>query len=334
MKDYKESIDRLHKNLCYARDPEIRRKGELLLLSMRLRNFKKTAIQYGITRKVLYDWLKRLIASDFDVTALKNKSRRPLTSPRRTPAHIEKMVIDISQEFGNSDIIVARRLFREHKIKLSHSTICNILKRHQISEKYRTVKKSVHTKRYVAEAPLERVQVDTADLEVSDQYGNRVYFVAMIDDHSKVVKIHVNNSKGVLESLECLDKFIAKYGKPSLVQSDNGTEFTNKYVSENNPKRKKAARFGGFELELQRLQIDHHLIRPGTPELNGKIERFNQTIKRELSRHLRQGMTLENIIEKVAWYENYYNNRRPHTELNGLTPHEKFYGTRLAKQAA
>lgn len=334
MKDYKESIDRLHKNLCYARDPEIRRKGELLLVAMRSRNFKKTAIHYGITRKVLYDWLKRLVAVDFDVSALKNKSRRPHSSPRQTPAHIEEIVISIAEEFGNSDIIVARRLFREHAIKLSHSTICSILKRHEISKKYRTVKKSLHTNRYVAEAPLERVQVDTADLEITDQYGNRVYFVAMIDDHSKVVKIHVNNSKGVLESLECLEKFIGKYGKPSLVQSDNGTEFTNKYVSENNPKRKKEARLGGFEIELQRLKIDHHLIRPGTPELNGKIERFNKTIKRELGRHLKQGMALELIIEKVAWYEAYYNNRRPHTQLKGLTPHEKFYGSRIAKQVA
>jgi transposase InsO family protein len=192
----------------------------------------------------------------------------------------------------------------------------------------------MHTRRYVASAPLERVQVDTADLEITDQHDNPVYFVAMIDDHSKAVKIHVNNSKGVLESLECLEKFIDKYGEPTLVQSDNGTEFTNKYVSENNPKRKKEARKGGFELELERLQIEHYLIKPGTPELNGKIERFNQTIKRELSRHLQNRMTMAEIKSKVAWYEDYYNNRRPHTQLNGLTPHEKFYGIKTAKLVA
>jgi hypothetical protein len=40
------------------------------------------------------------------------------------------------------------------------------------------------------------------------------------------------------------------------------------------------------------------------------------------------------IIGKVAWYEDYYNNRRPHTELNGLMPHEKFYGKKTARQIA
>lgn len=334
MKDYKESLARLHKNLCYTRDAEIRRKGEILQKALRIGNFKKTAIEFGLSRKVLYDWLSRLRAADFDLAALKSKSRRPKSSPKRTPAHIEELVVKIAQEFGNSDIIVAHRLWREHGHKLSHSTICRILKRSKISRQYRTEKKSKHPLRYVAAAPLERVQIDTADLEITDANDNRVYFVAMIDDHSKAVRIHVNNSKGVLESLACLEKFMERYGLPTLVQSDNGTEFTNKYVSENNPLRKKEARLGGFEQELQRLKIQHYLIKPGTPELNGKIERFNQTIKRELLRHLRSGMTLKQIIEKVAWYENYYNNRRPHTELKGLTPHEKFYGKRPAKLAA
>lgn len=334
MKSYKESIARLHKNLCYARDPEIRRKGEMLLAAMRAANFKKSAVHYGVSRKVLYDWLARLTAADFDVAALKSKSRRPHSSPNRTAVHIEELVVKIAKEFGNSDTIVMHRLRREHGYKLSHSTVCQILKRHKISNVYRTKKKSEHTRRYVAEAPLDRVQIDTAELKIVDPYDNKVYFVAAIDDHSKVVRLHVNNSKGVLESLACFEKFVEKYGLPTLVQSDNGTEFTNKYVSENNPLRQKEARLSGFEEELQRLGVRHHLIKPGTPELNGKIERFNQTIKRELGRHLRQGMTLEQIIAKVAWYEVYYNNRRPHTELNGLTPHEKYYGKSTAKLVA
>jgi len=334
MKNYEQDLSRLHKNLCYARDPEIRRKGEILREALRSRNFRKTAVRFGVSRKVLYDWRNRLRAADFDLTALKSKSRRPKTSPRQTPAHIEALVVKIAQEFGNSDKIVAQRLYREHGHKLSHSTICQILKRHKISRKYRTDKKPEHPLRYVATAPLERTQIDTADLGITDRYGNRIYFVAMIDDHSKVVRIHVNNSKGVVESLACLEKFIERYGLPNLLQSDNGTEFTNKYVSENNPRRRKEARLGAFEQELLRLNIQHHLIKPGTPELNGKIERFNQTIKRELRRHLRQGMTMAQIIAKVAWYEDYYNNRRPHTELNGLTPHEKFYGKKTARQVA
>jgi len=334
MKNYQESITRLHKNLCRARDPEIRRKGEILLQAMRRRDFRKVAISHGVSRKVLYDWLGKLIAADYDVKALKNKSRRPKNSPNKTPDFIEELVVKIAREFENSDIIVAERLHREYKHQLSHSTVCNILRRRKIASTYRTAKKSAHPLRYVAAAPLDRTQIDTAELGIIDEHDNKVYIVAMIDDHSKVVRIHVNNSKGVLESLTCFEKFTERYGFPLLVQSDNGTEFTNKYVSENNPLREKEARLGGFEIEMQRLKIRHHLIKPGTPELNGKIERFNGTIKSELRQYLRNGMPLNQIIRTVEWYETYYNNQRPHTELKRLTPHEKFYGKRTASRTA
>lgn len=334
MKNYQESITRLHKNLCHARDPEIRRKGEMLLQAMRRGDFRKVAIAHGVSRKVLYDWLYRLKAADFDVQSLKNRSRRPKKSPKKTPDEIEELIVKIAKEFGNSDVIVAERLRREHKHILSHSTVCNILRRRKIANTYYKTKKPAHPLRYVAAEPLERTQIDTAELGIIDEHGNKVYIVAMIDDHSKVVRIHVNNSKGVLESLACFEKFTERYGLPALVQSDNGTEFTNKYVSENNPLRKKEARLGGFEIEMERLKIRHYLIKPGTPELNGKIERFNGTIKSELRQYLRNGMTLNQIIARVDWYETYYNNHRPHTELKRLTPHEKFYGKRAAKRAA
>ncbi|MCX7631954.1 MAG: helix-turn-helix domain-containing protein [Turneriella sp.] len=143
MKDYQEYITRLHQNLCYIRDPEIRRRGKILLAAMRAKNFKKTAISYGISRKTLYDWLRKLKAANFDVTALKSKSRRPNNSPNKTPEHIEDLVVKIAQEFGNSDRTVADRLCREHGYKLSHSTIYAILKRRKVLKKYRT--RNIHT---------------------------------------------------------------------------------------------------------------------------------------------------------------------------------------------
>ena len=69
---------------------------------------------------------------------------------------------------------------------------------------------------------------------------------------------------------------------PQKIQTDNGVEFTSKYVSQENPRRKKKSVISGFEEYLREAGIEHKLIRPGTPELNGKVERFNQTLKRAL----------------------------------------------------
>ena len=49
------------------------------------------------------------------------------------------------------------------------------------------------------------------------------------------------------------------------VQTDNGTEFTKKFVSDK-------ARPHLFELKLEELGIQHKLIKPFTPRHNGKVE--------------------------------------------------------------
>ena len=54
------------------------------------------------------------------------------------------------------------------------------------------------------------------------------------------------------------------------VQTDNGTEFTNRLLPKGNSKPTL------FEGELQRLGIRHKLIRPYTPRHNGKIERSHR----------------------------------------------------------
>ncbi|MFO1525661.1 MAG: integrase core domain-containing protein [Turneriella sp.] len=79
--------------------------------------------------------------------------------------------------------------------------------------------------------------------------------------------------------------------------------------------------------------IPHRLIRVRTPEHNGKVERFNATLKRFLQRRARHGMTLQQFQTLIDQYLVWYNRQRPHWSLNGLTPHERFYGIRLAKTA-
>jgi len=70
---------------------------------------------------------------------------------------------------------------------------------------------------------------------------------------------------------------------PQLVQTDNGTEFTNHFVSFLHPNWAKSPKLATFEQVLKERAIEHHLIRPRTPQQNGKIERFNQTVLREFA---------------------------------------------------
>ena len=54
------------------------------------------------------------------------------------------------------------------------------------------------------------------------------------------------------------------------VQTDNGSEFTNRLVGTKNPKPTL------FEKALEQLNIRHKLIKPYTPRHNGKVERSHR----------------------------------------------------------
>lgn len=132
--------------------------------------------------------------------------------------------------------------------------------------------------------------------------------------------------------MRALERFIACYGIPEQVQTDNGVEFTNRYTS----RRRVQSGHGTYALFEQFLNshgIAHRLIKVRTPEHNGKVERFNATLKRHLQLVARNGMTLAEFQQIVDDFLQWYNKRRPHWSLDGLTPHEKFYGPKLAKSA-
>lgn len=63
------------------------------------------------------------------------------------------------------------------------------------------------------------------------------------------------------------------------------------------------------------------MIRPGTPRLNGKVERSHGTDKEEFY----QMMEYKNDVDlekKIREWENFYNYTRPHGGLKGKTPYE------------
>jgi len=95
----------------------------------------------------------------------------------------------------------------------------------------------------------------------------------------------------------------------------------------------KDERYALFEQFLFAKGISHRHIKVRTPEHNGEVERFNGTLKRFLQRKARNGMTLHQFQILIDQYMEWYNRRRPHWSLKGLTPHERFYGIRLAKIA-
>jgi putative transposase len=100
-----------------------------------------------------------------------------------------------------------------------------------------------------------------------------------------------------------LTALIAWRGKPGLIVSDNGTEFTSNAM---------------FAWQREH-EVAWHFIAPGKPMQNGFCESFNGRMRDEL---LNESLFfgLDHARARIAnWVED-YNQRRPHSALGYLTP--------------
>lgn len=333
MEKFSDEIQIIKQNLLYQKDKEIRIRGRFLLDVMSAKSVTAGCKREGKGTRYFYYWYNRWKKSNYSIESLKSLSRAPKVSPRKTSDKIIELAVYIRGDKGMGGGKVAYILRRDYGIKVGASSICRQFRNNGISKVYRIINKNGHKKRYACKNPLQRVQTDSSWLGIENEFENRVYIFPVIDDCSRAVSVFVTDSKSGQDAVAALDKFQNEWGKPKLIQSDNGVEFTDKYNSRLNPLRQKEPKYSPFEQECKSRKIRHYLIRPRTPQLNGKVERFNQTIKSEMDMAALSGKSMAYIIKEIEKYVFWYNRNRPHGALKYLTPYERFYQIRMAKLA-
>ena len=136
--------------------------------------------------------------------------------------------------------------------------------------------------------------------------GRKLRLLTVIDVYTREsLKIEVEHSLNGESVLRALREIIDLRGKPEVILSDNGTEFTSNKV-----------------INWQKEQkIRWEYIEPGKPQQNGNIESFNGKLRDEcLNENWFPSLNeAKRVIEK--WRE-HYNTERPHSSLRGLTPNE------------
>ncbi len=133
--------------------------------------------------------------------------------------------------------------------------------------------------------------------------GRKIKCLTIVDDLSK-------RSPGMLasDSITSIDliNFFEKIDSlPTRLRCDNGPEMTSRNFLD-------WAYHRGIEIEY---------IEPGKPVQNAYIESFNSRLREEcLNEHAFK--SLEQAQKKIEAWRKYYNNERPHSALNMLTPSE------------
>jgi hypothetical protein len=109
------------------------------------------------------------------------------------------------------------------------------------------------------------------------------------------------------------DRFLAalsRFGVPASTLTDNGMVFTTRFAGGRGGRN-------ALEAELQRRNVEQKNSRPNKPTTCGKVERFQQTLKRWLGAQLSQPTNLVELQQLLDQFVAVYNHQRPHRSLPG-----------------
>ena len=123
--------------------------------------------------------------------------------------------------------------------------------------------------------PGQRGQIDVkfvpAACLVGEAAGKKFYQYTFIDEYSRFRYLEAFEEHSTYTSALFIQHVAEKFPYViECIQTDNGTEFTNRLNSKNTAKK------ALFEQTLAQLGIRHKLIHPFTPRHNGKVERSHR----------------------------------------------------------
>jgi len=276
------------------------------------------AAEYGMSRQHLHRLLRRYREGGLE--AVEARSRRPRTNPGQTPGQVRERIIELRTELSARGLdagpaTIAWHLGREGLAVPSTSTIRRVLHAAGlvVPEPRKRPRSSWH--RFEAAAPNELWQSDFTHWRLAD--GSEVEIISWLDDHSRyLLGCTVFRRVGGDDVVATFSAAGDTHGWPAATLTDNGSVYTSRFTGGRN----------GFEYLLAYLGVRQKNGAPGHPQTQGKIERFQQTLKRWLARQP-GALTLGELQAQLDPFRLAYNEQRPHRAIGRATPGEAYRAT-------
>ena len=282
-------------------------------------SIRKILGYYHVKRSSLYRWLKQY---DGTKESLINKSHKPIRKHPRSIKHdIVNKILNLHKRNPDLSFIEIWVRLRRENIIISASSVLRILKRNDGYIPYKPSKK-IHNKLYHTPKMVhDKWQIDVKFVPKeckAPKLEGRFYQYTILDECSRKRILYFNEEHSMYETVKALEYAKEKLGcLPYEIQTDNGPEFCDKA-------RRKIQDLKKIDNYLERYcrlhKIKHHLIRPRTPEHNGKVERSHRIDQDKFYRKLKF-YSLDDLRKQGAYWNKRYNNL-PKVCLNFKTPNE------------
>lgn len=254
------------------------RKRQAVVKLARKKGKSFAARKYGVSLSSVKRWDKRF---NGDWRSLLERSHRPHSHPKQHTEAEERIISEAYwkkyERYGWAGVYEEAKA---HGYTRSLSGLIYAAKRLELGKKEKRRAPRRHDRRYPElTVPGEKVQIDVKEVPYSCLRGDLVrdgkhlYQWTAIDECTRYRFIYGFEEHTPQNSVEFLHRLIDAFPfRIQTVQTDNGTEFTYKYISEESE--------CPFDTELRKLGIAHVLIPPRTPWHNGKVERSHRSDQR------------------------------------------------------
>lgn len=272
--------------------------------------------RYHISKSSLMRWNKK-----FDGTkeSLVDKSHRP-KSPHPN-AHTEQEIKWIRDLHRRNPHISVCELYGKLRTEKGYSrhpgSLYRVFVRLGYSSKTPSTKKMSKPKPY--DTPIElgvKWQMDVKYVPTICYTGNipqKFYQYTVLDEASRERFIYPYMEQSSYSTIDFVKRCIDHFGYiPQIIQTDNGSEFTH---------AKKTKRTHPLDTLCNELKIEHKLIRPRTPQHNGKVERSHRNDQERFYNFL-NFYSYEDLKIQMKRYL-YRSNRIPMQVLGWKSPLQK-----------
>jgi transposase InsO family protein len=242
----------------------------------------------------------------------------PKRQPRLTSRELHERVCEARWRTGWGPRLIAS------EVQLPHSTVSRCLERRGLSRPPKPAKEEA--RRFEWPCPGDLLQMDTKRFARFSSPGHAVtgdrhrsgaekrqrvgyeFAHSIVDDHSRLAytELHADERAAtVVGFLERALGFFESFGiHPKRLQTDNAFVYT------------KSPRLDAL---LAERGIRHRTIKPRTPKHNGKVERYQQTLKREWGLGQRYRSSQHRALALPHWLT-HYNTTRRHSGIGNRPP--------------
>jgi len=274
----------------------------------------EVAARYGVHRGWVYR-LKARYEAEGDA-AFEPRSRRPHTSPTAIAATTVQLIVELREKLTAAGLdagpdTIAWHLARHHGVVVSVATISRYLTRTGLVRPQPKKKPKSSYIRFQAPLPNETWQSDFTHYPLTDTaaFPHGAEILTWLDDCTRYA-LHVSAHQRVTGPavLVTFRQAAGQHGIPASTLTDNGMVFTTRLAGGRGGRN-------ALENQLRTWNVTQKNSRPNHPTTCGKVERFQQTMKKWLRRQPDQPATLEQLQTLLDAFVDEYNHRRPHRSL-------------------